>query len=102
MQSSIETLSIHLKALRTASCLLIVAKACAGMGGGPGRGRPGLGMHGGGRPERPGEDLPDNCKLYVAGLSETLDDSMLRSLFEPYGNVMHAAGVLFSSSCLVF
>lgn len=69
---------------------------CAGMGGGPGRGRPGLGMHGGGRPERPGEDLPDNCKLYVAGLSETLDDSMLRSLFEPYGNVLHAAGAPFT------
>jgi RNA recognition motif-containing protein len=63
-----------------------------GVGAGPGRGRPGLGMPGG-RPERPGEDLPDNCKLYVAGLSESLDDSTLRSLFEPYGNVLHAAGV---------
>lgn len=71
------------------------------MGGGPGRGRPGLGMHGG-RPERPGEDLPDNCKLYVAGLSENLDDSTLRSLFEPYGDVLHAAGASLSVSCLSF
>ena len=57
-------------------------------------------MHGG-RPERPGEELPDNCKLYVAGLSETLDDSTLRSLFEPYGNVLHAAGVPCCPLCSV-
>lgn len=55
---------------------------CACMGGGLGRGKPGLGMHGGWQ-ERQGDDLPDNRKLYVAGLSENLTDSTLRSYSNP-------------------
>ncbi|KAG2422766.1 hypothetical protein HXX76_015786 [Chlamydomonas incerta] len=50
-----------------------------------GGGRPGLG-----RPKRPGDDLPDDHKLYVAGLPLIYNDAMLRSMFEPYGHVLYA------------
>lgn len=39
---------------------------------------------------RPGDDLPDDCKLYVGNLSHNADDRMLRRMFEPFGNVLHA------------
>lgn len=42
------------------------------------------------RSRRPGEDLPDDCKLYVGNLSMTFSDSMLRQLFEPFGKILHA------------
>lgn len=55
-----------------------------------GGGRPGLGAGGPRRP-RAGEDLPDNCKLYVANLSPAFTEGVLRSLFEPFGQVLYAA-----------
>ena len=39
---------------------------------------------------RPGDDLPDDCKLYVGNLSPVVNDSVLRQLFEPFGQVLHA------------
>ena len=39
---------------------------------------------------RPGDDLPDDCKLYVGNLPHNLDDRTLRRMFEPFGNVLHA------------
>lgn len=43
-----------------------------------------------GRPRRPGDELPDDCKLYVGGLPNVYDESMLRSLFSAHGSVLHA------------
>ncbi|KAI3434500.1 hypothetical protein D9Q98_002575 [Chlorella vulgaris] len=40
---------------------------------------------------RPGDDLPDTCKLYVGNLSQAVDDALLRQVFEPFGVVLHAA-----------
>ncbi|KXZ53032.1 hypothetical protein GPECTOR_8g399 [Gonium pectorale] len=51
------------------------------------RDRPGLGSS---RPRRPGDDLPDDHKIYIAGLPPVFNDAMLRSMFEPFGNVLHA------------
>jgi RNA recognition motif-containing protein len=48
-----------------------------------GGGRPGLGAV----RRRPGDDLPDDHKLYVAGLPPVFNDAMLRSMFEPFGEV---------------
>lgn len=41
--------------------------------------------------ERPGDDLPDTCKLYVGNLSPAVDESLLRQMFEPFGTVLHSA-----------
>ena len=51
-----------------------------GGGGGPGgdRVRPGLGSAPPGARIRPGDELPDDCKLYVAGLGPEVTDDMLR------------------------
>ncbi len=76
----------------------------AELGGGPpqGQGAPqsdfrgggfGGGGGGGGR-GRPGDDLPDNCKLYVGNLSPNVTDAVLKSLMEPFGNVLHAVILL--------
>lgn len=43
------------------------------------------------RPQRPGEELPDNCKLFVAGMPPGFDDETLRAVFSPFGPVLHAA-----------
>ena len=61
------------------------------MGGGGGGG-------GGGRQSRPGDDLPDNCKLYVGNLSPAVTDAVLKSLMEPFGNVLHAVVLLDMTS----
>ena len=53
----------------------------------------GFGGGGGGR-SRPGDDLPDNCKLYVGNLSPAVTDTVLKSLMEPFGNVIHAVVLL--------
>ncbi|CAD7702045.1 unnamed protein product [Ostreobium quekettii] len=42
------------------------------------------------RMKRPGDDMPDDCKLYVGNLATSFSDSMLRQLFDPFGEVMHA------------
>lgn len=39
---------------------------------------------------RPGDDLPDNCKLYVGNLSPIINDSVLRQMFQNFGTVLHA------------
>lgn len=77
-----------------------------GGGGGPGGGHerhlggPGLGFddgrgfRGGGPRSRPGDDLPDECKLYVGGLSPIITDDVLRGMMEPFGNVLHAVVLL--------
>ena len=43
---------------------------------------------------RPGEDLPNDCKIYVGNLSPVIDDQALREIFAPFGNVLHAAAVI--------
>ena len=67
-------------------------------GGGPNEGGPsdrgGPRMGGGGPRSRPGDDLPDNCKLYVGNLSPAVTDAVLKSLMEPFGNVLHAVVLL--------
>jgi RNA recognition motif. (a.k.a. RRM, RBD, or RNP domain) len=68
-----------------------------GGGGGGGREREhshqpqryGLGMAPPGR-SRPGDDLPDDCKLYVGNLAQAFTDDTLRQMFEPFGNVLHS------------
>ncbi len=66
----------------------------AELGGGP---PPSRGMDGGGgsgappmRRQRPGDDLPDDCKLYVGNLSPNVTDALLQQMFEPFGRVLHA------------
>ncbi|KAL4450593.1 hypothetical protein ABPG77_000949 [Micractinium sp. CCAP 211/92] len=48
---------------------------------------------------RPGDDLPDSCKLYVGNLSQAsaVNDELLRQMFEPFGTVLHTA-VLYDPS----
>ena len=48
-------------------------------------------IEGAARLHRPGDELPDNCKLYVAGLTPSFDDEALRTVFGPFGTVLHAA-----------
>ncbi|KAK9812787.1 hypothetical protein WJX72_003699 [[Myrmecia] bisecta] len=69
----------------------------ASLGGGPmpderssGGGGVGQRMGVGGHKMRPGDELPDDCKLYVGGLSPAIDDNTLRQMFEPFGAVLHA------------
>ena len=76
----------------------------AELGGGPPQGQGGSqsdfrsggfgGGGGGGGRGRPGDDLPDNCKLYVGNLSPSVTDTVLKSLMEPFGNVLHAVILL--------
>ncbi|CAK0783328.1 hypothetical protein CVIRNUC_006527 [Coccomyxa viridis] len=77
----------------------------AELGGGPGDGGgpPSGGMRGmsgggGGPRSRPGDDLPDSCKLYVGNLSPAVTDTVLKSLMEPFGNVLHAVVLLDMTS----
>lgn len=67
-------------------------------GGAPNDGGPsdrgGPRMGGGGPRSRPGDDLPDDCKLYVGNLSPAVTDAVLKSLMEPFGNVLHAVVLL--------
>lgn len=44
--------------------------------------------------QRPGEDLPNDCKIYVGNISPIIDDNALREIFTPFGNVLHAAAVI--------
>lgn len=39
---------------------------------------------------RPGDELPDSCKLYVGSLAETVTDDRMRQEFGAYGEVLHA------------
>ena len=77
----------------------------AELGGGPGDGGAppsggmrGMGGGGGGPRSRPGDDLPDSCKLYVGNLSPAVTDTVLKSLMEPFGNVLHAVVLLDMTS----
>jgi len=47
-----------------------------------------------GRQKRPGDELPDDCKLYVSNLPNIFNDAMLKSTFEPYGTVLFATVVM--------
>ncbi len=71
-----------------------------GGGGGPGFGG---GFGGGDRGERgprmrPGDELPDDCKLYVGNLSPAVTDGVLKQLMEPFGAVLHAVVLLDMST----
>lgn len=52
-----------------------------------------------GRSRRPGDELGDDCKLYVGGVPNVYDDAMLRSLFDPHGNVLHAGACVRACAC---
>ena len=68
------------------------APSSGGAGRGMGAPHHGLGFNDGGRGPRarPGDELPDDCKLYVGNLSPVITDSMLKQIMEPFGNVLHA------------
>lgn len=40
--------------------------------------------------KRPGDELPDECKLYVGNLPNSVTDASLRSMFSKYGPLLHA------------
>jgi len=44
--------------------------------------------------QRPGDELPDDCKIYVGNLSPVITDDSLRKIFEPFGAILHAAVVM--------
>lgn len=46
----------------------------------------GFGRRGG----RPGDELPDSCKVYVGNLGDGVTDTMLREAFGQYGEVLYA------------
>lgn len=76
-----------------------------GGGGGPpppshsGPARPGLGsVPTGGSRSRPGDELPDDCKLYVGNLTSSVTDDTLKAMLAPYGNVLHAVVILDMTS----
>lgn len=39
---------------------------------------------------RPGDELPDDCKLYVGNLPHSVGDATIRSMFSKYGPILHA------------
>jgi len=41
------------------------------------------------RPPRVGDDLPDDCKLYVGNIGQDVGEEALRAAFAPYGTVLH-------------
>ena len=63
-------------------------------GGGGGFDRPGLGSQARGPKMRPGDELPDDCKLYVGNLSPNITDETLKAMMAPFGNVLHAVVLL--------
>ena len=65
-----------------------------GGGGGGGFDRPGLGAPARGPKMRPGDELPDDCKLYVGNLSPNITDDTLKAMMAPFGNVLHAVVLL--------
>lgn len=65
-----------------------------GGGGGGGFDRPGLGSQARGPKMRPGDELPDDCKLYVGNLSPNITDETLKAMMAPFGNVLHAVVLL--------
>lgn len=64
------------------------------MGGSTPGGGPGVGA----RKRFPGDELPDDCKLYVGNLSSAFNDNMLKAMFEPFGSVLHATVLLDMTS----
>jgi len=50
------------------------------------------------RPPRVGDDLPDDCKLYVGNIGQDVGDDALRAAFAPYGTVLH---VVIPKVCLM-
>ena len=39
---------------------------------------------------RPGDEFPDDCKLYVGNLSPNITDETLKAMISPFGTVLHA------------
>ena len=39
---------------------------------------------------RPGDELPDSCKLYVGSLPDSVTDDTLRNEFSKYGDLLPA------------
>ena len=89
--------------------LLTLTHAGASYGGGGGNGggsfaggfaggnnfeRPGLGAPARSGKMRPGDELPDDCKLYVGNLSPNITDDTLKAMMAPFGNVLHAVVLL--------
>ncbi|KAL3158300.1 hypothetical protein ABBQ38_010544 [Trebouxia sp. C0009 RCD-2024] len=56
--------------------------------------RPGLGAPARAGKMRPGDELPDDCKLYVGNLSPNITDDTLKAMMAPFGNVLHAVVLL--------
>ena len=65
-----------------------------GFGGGSNFERPGLGAPARSGKMRPGDELPDDCKLYVGNLSPNITDDTLKAMMAPFGNVLHAVVLL--------
>ena len=65
-----------------------------GFGGGSSFERPGLGAPARSGKMRPGDELPDDCKLYVGNLSPNITDDTLKAMMSPFGNVLHAVVLL--------
>ena len=65
-----------------------------GYGGGNSFERPGLGAPARSGKMRPGDELPDDCKLYVGNLSPNITDETLKAMMAPFGNVLHAVVLL--------
>ncbi|KAK9796272.1 hypothetical protein WJX73_001196 [Symbiochloris irregularis] len=57
------------------------SRSRAGLGSVPSRGRP-------------GDELPDDCKLYVSNLTPSVTDDALKALMQPFGNVLHAVVIM--------
>lgn len=60
-----------------------------GRGGGPTHEGLGFRPRGG----RPGDELPDSCKIYVGNLGDNVTDDMMREAFAPFGNVLHCVAL---------
>ena len=65
-----------------------------GFSGGNSFERPGLGAPARSGKMRPGDELPDDCKLYVGNLSPNITDETLKAMMAPFGNVLHAVVLL--------
>lgn len=44
--------------------------------------------------KRPGDELPDDCKLYVGNLPPAINDILLKQMFSKFGTVLHATVLL--------
>lgn len=74
------------------ACFFLYVQTCIiSLGLGVGAGLPDLVLERRGGRGRPGDSLPDNCKLYVGNLSHSTTDAQLHQMFEQFGPVLHAS-----------